>query len=305
MTYSLANISELEKNPALLYLLNLTTPISRNTQRYALQHFVRFLAPEHNLRTFPWESLRAEHLLLFRDSLIARLKPKTVNRMIGALRGVGKTAWMLGLIDADAYSRMRAVKKIFDKGPRTGRHLATQHVRTMVGHAQNQRWNWHRVRDVAIITLLYASGMRRAEVVKLDHADLTTDGERASIRVRGKGHKERVVYVAKSFLKPIEAWLDLRGGRPGPLFTQIRSLRRLSGPSLARIVARLAREAEIGRVTPHDFRRTFAGNLLDVGADLSSVATLMGHESVSTTALYDLRGDRAVMAAADKLPRFD
>lgn len=303
-TDNLAKISTAESNPAVLYLLNLTTLVSRNTQRYALNHFVRFMEPGTNLQTFPWQLLRAEHLLVYRDSLIARLKPKTVNRMITALRGVAKMAWLSGLIGAENYARIREVKKIRDKSPRVGRDLANAHIQAMLGCAKRNRYKWHRVRDVAILTLLYASGMRRAELVRLDLADVVSDGTRASIRAHGKGHKLRVIYVSMSFLKPLDAWLKVRGQEPGPLFTHHHTMRRVSGPSLACMVRRLAREAQLGRVTPHDFRRTFAGRLLDAGADLPSVSALMGHECVSTTALYDLRGDRAIMAAADKLPGF-
>lgn len=303
-TDSLATISPTEKNPALLYLLSLTTKAGRDAQRYALEDFMRFALPGSKLRSFPWQEVRPEHVLLYRDALLERVKPGTVNRMVGAVRSVAKMAWVVGLLDAETLARIREVPKVKHKKPRSGRDLKNGELHALIDGAKKTRWRWHQARNVAILTLLYASGMRRAEVARLQLGDVVFGPEHVQIRAHGKGHKERDVFVSLSFVEPLHAWLAMRGRADGPLFTHHHSLRGLTPKAIGRLIANVAKEVRIGRVTTHDFRRTYAGRLIDAGADLPSIADLMGHESVQTTAGYDLRGERAAIAAANKLPAF-
>lgn len=301
-TDSLVTITVEEKNPAVLYLLTLTTKVSRSTQRYALNDFAAFAAGQ-SLGSFPWSDVRPEHLLLYRDALLLRLKPKTVNRYLSALRGVAKQAWTLGQIDGETLERIRAVPAISTETLVGGRDLEDEVLRAIVAMTDRYKSKFLRTRDRAILTLLYASGMRRAELCGLDVADVVF-ADHLFLRAKGKGHKEREIPVSLRFADALKAWLDVRGRQAGPLFTHRDSTRRLRPPMIGEIVRRLARSANVGRVTPHDFRRTYAGRLLDHGADLPAVARLMGHANVATTSRYDRRGKRAIVAAADKLPRF-
>lgn len=303
-TDALTTINITEKNPALLYLLSLTTKGSRDTQRYALEDFVRFALAGSNLRSFPWQDVRPEHVLLYRDFLLERVKVRTVNKNVGAIRSVAKMAWIVGLIDAETLARIQEVRKVKGKGPRSGRDLKTKELAALVVEAEKTRWRWHRVRDVALLTLLYASGMRRAEVARLSLSDVEIGPEHIRIKAFGKGHKERFIFISLEFVAPLKAWLDLRGLADGAFFTRHHSTRGIVPKTIHRVVTELGKRAALGRVTPHDFRRTFAGRLIGAGADLPSVSALMGHENVSTTALYDLRGEQAAIAAANKLPKF-
>lgn len=154
-----------------------------------------------------------------------------------------------------------------------------------------------RARDVAILELLYASGLRVSELVGLDLD--AVDGETMTVRVLGKGSKERVVPFGGAAARALEAY---RGSRPltrGPLFVNARG-GRLSARSVQDIVKRAARAAGITRrVSPHTLRHTFATHLLDGGADLRMVQDLLGHSRLSTTQRYTHVGSAQIMRIYD------
>jgi integrase/recombinase XerC len=139
-------------------------------------------------------------------------------------------------------------------------------------------------RDRALLELLYASGLRAAECCGLDLEDL--DRRHGTVRVMGKGSKERVLPVGEVALDALDAYLDRRGGGHGPLFRNARG-GRLTTRSVQSIVGRRARAAGLARrVTPHTLRHTFATHLLGEGADLRLIQELLGHSRLSTTQRY-------------------
>ncbi len=139
-------------------------------------------------------------------------------------------------------------------------------------------------RDGALLEMLYATGLRAAECCALDRDDV--DSRQGTVRVMGKGGKERVVPVGDAALQALDDWLAARGEVRGALFTNLRG-GRLSTRSVHRIVKRRARAAGIGRrVTPHTLRHTFATHMLGEGADLRLIQELLGHSRLSTTQRY-------------------
>jgi integrase/recombinase XerC len=139
-------------------------------------------------------------------------------------------------------------------------------------------------RDHALLELLYATGIRVAECSGLDCADL--DRSQKTVRVRGKGNKEREVPVGDPALAAVDRYLAATGRSRGPLFTNGRG-GRLTPRSVHRIVRRETRAAGITRrVTPHTLRHTFATHLLGEGADLRLIQELLGHRRLSTTQRY-------------------
>ena len=140
------------------------------------------------------------------------------------------------------------------------------------------------LRDRALLELLYASGLRVAECCSLDRDDV--DRQQGTVRVMGKGGKERVVPAGDAALQAVDAWLAVRGEERGPLFTNSRG-GRLTTRSVHRIVKSRARAAGIDRrVTPHTLRHSFATHMLGEGADLRLIQELLGHSRLSTTQRY-------------------
>lgn len=139
-------------------------------------------------------------------------------------------------------------------------------------------------RDRAILEMLYATGARVAELCGLDLGDLDRAGD--TIRVRGKGAKERVIPVGDAALRALDAYLRARGNADGPLFENVRG-GRLTVRSVHRVVKARSRAAGLTRrVTPHTLRHTFATHMLDAGADLRLIQDLLGHSRLSTTQRY-------------------
>jgi integrase/recombinase XerC len=151
-----------------------------------------------------------------------------------------------------------------------------------------------RERDLAMLELLYASGLRVSELTGLGVDDLDRDA--MTLRVSGKGGKERIVPFGARAGGALDAWLRRRGPARGPLFLNARG-GRLTARSVHRIVARAARAAGLTRrVSPHTLRHTFATHLLDAGGDLRLIQELLGHRRLSTTQRY-------THVAADQLMR--
>ena len=123
---------------------------------------------------------------------------------------------------------------------------------------------------------------------------------------RGKGDKDRTTYLDNGAAQALMNWLAVRGDHPGTLFHPLRKggrieLRSLSDQAVLDILQERGKEASIASFSPHDFRRTFISNLLDAGADISTVQKLAGHASVVTTASYDRRGEAAKRKAVGLL----
>jgi integrase/recombinase XerD len=131
-----------------------------------------------------------------------------------------------------------------------------------------------RERDTALVALAYAGGFRRAELVALDLADY--ESETSRLRVIGKGNKERAVFIGNGARDALHAWLRVRGREPGPLLLPVdrrgRVLsRRLTEQTVYDRLRYLAQRAGVPAFSPHDCRRSLAGDLLDAGVDLATV----------------------------------
>lgn len=143
---------------------------------------------------------------------------------------------------------------------------------------------WMAARDTAIIELFYSTGMRLAELGGLDVSDVDVIGETA--RVTGKGAKERICPVGGPALEALSKYRQAARVHQGPLFIN-KSRRRLSTRTIwAMIRSRLVQAGLPSNLSPHKLRHSFATHLLDNGADLRSVQTLLGHASLSTTQIY-------------------
>lgn len=149
-------------------------------------------------------------------------------------------------------------------------------------------------RDYAIVALLFSSGLRVSELANLNKSDVNL--ERGEFSVRGKGQKDRPVYLSKGAIAAVQAYIKVRQDNLKPLFIHYSGSKdeaedgtyvRLSVRSIQRIVAALGKQAGIPKhVTPHTLRHSFATDLLGNGADLRSVQSLLGHANIATTQIY-------------------
>jgi len=149
---------------------------------------------------------------------------------------------------------------------------------------QKQAPTWMPLRDAAILELFYSSGLRLAELVSLDVASIDIFTE--SVRVLGKGRKERVVPVGQPALEAIQKYRQAANVHAGPLFlSKVR--KRLTPLNIWLAIQRYLPHTSIPlSVSPHKLRHSFATHMLDAGADLRSVQALLGHASLSTTQIY-------------------
>jgi site-specific recombinase XerD len=162
--------------------------------------------------------------------------------------------------------------------------------------------SWMPIRDASILELFYSSGLRLAELASLNVADLDVYTE--SVRILGKGRKERVCPVGLPALEAISRYRAAANVQTGPLFIN-KLRRRISPRSIWLILKRYLRHTSIPiAVSPHKLRHSFATHLLDGGADLRSVQALLGHASLSTTQIYThVTVERLKKAYADAHPR--
>lgn len=295
-----------ERDPVLVYLASLTTADGRRTMRASLNRIAQLVRTDDDAtyEDIDWHLLRFQHTQAIRALLVngtsvrtgKPYKPATINKMLAALRGVLKTAWMLGMMLADEYQRAVAIKAVSGSSLPAGRDVKLTELRALLTDCDLEPLG---VRDVAIVSMLYACGLRRAELVALDYADV----RESSLIVHGKRRKMRQVPIgAASFA--LNAWLAIRGKQAGALFWGLGNRnrgKRLTTQAVYDMLRRRAKAAGVDKLSPHDLRRSFVGDLLDAGADIATVQQMAGHASVDTTARYDRRGERAKQKAADLL----
>ena len=144
--------------------------------------------------------------------------------------------------------------------------------------------NWVAARDTAILEFFYSTGIRLQELVNIDVPDVDIYND--SVRVLGKGRKERNCPVGSHAMKAIQRYRQAAQIHEGPLF--ISKLRkRITPRAVSDVLQKYLRLSSIPlKVSPHKLRHSFATHLLDNGADLRSVQALLGHASLSTTQIY-------------------
>ncbi len=273
---------EVEKN---------ASPHTLRSYRSDLADFQRFCAErEPGARPLA----RVDHRLV--RAYLARLHergldPASVARKLAALR-----SWFRFLVRRGVLARNPAREV---RSPRLPRKLvsflpideaaALMDGTTLAGPERD--------RDLAILELLYASGLRVSELAGLDAEDC--DRVERSVRVVGKGRKERIVPFGTKAAQALDAYLARRGRDTGALFVSRRG-RRLTTRSIFSIVRRAAAGAGLRRrVGPHTLRHTFATHLLDAGADLRAIQELLGHRRLSTTQRYTHVGTEQLMRVYD------
>lgn len=300
-----------DSNPALVYLSGLPSKHSqRNMHRYLDQIADLLSGGQAGGIELDWSALRYQHVQAVRSQLINNYAPATVNGMLSALRGVLKAAWRLGQMDAEDYQRAADVENVKAETLPAGRDLQQGEIISLVSACQADD-SPAGVRDAAIVGMLYTCGMRRSELTKLNLSSY--DPEIGLLKITGgKGNKQRTAYITNGAKDALDDWIIARGDMPGPLFAPVNKggnisrnrdgiPRRMTAQAIYNLLKKRAEEAGVKDFSPHDFRRTFVGDLLDRGVDIVTVQKMAGHASVTTTGRYDRRPETVKQQAAQKL----
>lgn len=293
--------------PHVAYLATLAPGTSRYTTARRLDTVAGIMSGgRHDAASFPWSDLEPVHVAALRAELAEHYAPSTANAFLAAVRGVFKALWRAGVWTTDRRERTADVERVRGDREPPGRNIPavelTALVRAAAGHERRDK----AARDVAVLAMLRA-GLRLGELVALDVHDVDLDGDDGpSVLVRrGKGNRQRRVELNDAERAALADWLSFRGDWSGPLFVTFPPYRggptraRLGRESVRRLLARLAAAAGVTPSTPHDWRRSVIGDMLDAGTDLATVQRFVGHASANTTAGYDRRGRRAQRAAVD------
>lgn len=293
------------QHPAAVYLAGLSKG-SRPTMRTSLETIAKLLTGHADAQAVDWGALRFQHTAAIRAELLDRYAAATANRVLSALRGVLKTAWRLGQMTAEDYQRARDVANVAGSTLPAGRALSAGEIAALLDACAADPTPAG-ARDAALIALLRAGGLRRAEICALQFADY--DPATGQLIVHGKRNKERTAYVQGGAAEALTDWLIERfkdSPPAGPLFCPVNRgghliNRQMHPEAIYNCLMKRARQAGVRKLSPHDLRRTFVSDLLDAGADISTVQRLAGHASVNTTARYDRRGEEAKRKAVELL----
>ncbi len=249
-------------DPASAYLEKLG-PGSRRTMREALDKLADWASEGRcGLHDLPWHLLRLEHTAALRTRLCATLAPATANKHMAALRGVLRQCWRQGRMTADDYQRVTDLPPIRGESPRRGPALRPEDFERMAricGADESPAG----ARDEALLSLLHASSLRRAEAVALDLVDY--DAAAGTIRVRSAIRDEaRRLAVPSPTRRALDRWIQIRGRESGPLFNPVNKggrieRRRLSEQAIYIACQKRAGEAGLPPTSPEDLRRAYAG----------------------------------------------
>jgi integrase/recombinase XerD len=236
-------------------------------------------------RESPGQIPGVEQLGRYLDSLYrAGLASRSIARHLTTLRSFYGFLLREGGIDADPTAFLASPKQ-WSSLPR---YLNLEDMDRLI--AAPERSKPTGVRDRAMLELLYAAGLRVSELCQLELSDLNP--ELGVLRVTGKGGRQRIVPVGKSALAAVAEYLEqgrpslLRGRGSRYMFVTARG-GRLTRQAFWKLLIRHGKKAGIFHgLTPHVVRHTFATHLLEGGADLRSVQTMLGHADISTTQIY-------------------
>jgi len=280
----------------------------------AIERFLRFMTAERGASSLTLKSYR-EDLLQLEDFLHSAGCRRPGNASSVILRRFASGLHAAGYAAATVARKLASTRSFYRFGQREGwvkanpakplrspkrarklpRFLTAAEIASLLAAPQPEASGG--LRDQAILELMYSAGIRVQELVNLNDQDLDLVG--GTIRVRGKGRRERLGVVGSYAQAAVRAWLAIRpisarqaglsakpGTNPQPVFTN-RFGNRLSVRGVARLLEKhLATAGLSRRASPHTLRHSFATHLLDAGADIRSVQELLGHKSLVTTQIY-------------------
>lgn len=280
-------------NPVDAYLERLT-PETGRVMEGRLRSVARHLGVEY--RIFGWHELDSDRLSSIRCGLLGGgMAPGTVNVTLAAIRGVARAARDRGIIGYAQYGELERVPNASTDPDTLGRALSHQEMSALFATCARDR-STAGIRDLAILSAMYAGGMRANELAALELCDWTS--EPPSLRVRvGRGYALRTVLLGPKAANAVAGWVSIRGGGPGPLFLPLIKSgsivgRHLTGSGVRAMLRERAEDAGIKRLTAHDMRHTAIRDLWRAGASVLTVMRVVGGASPMALERYCRSGSR-------------
>ncbi|MFL5281134.1 MAG: tyrosine-type recombinase/integrase [Rhodopila sp.] len=262
-------------------------PVTLRGYRYDLHHF---LAWHRTVQDGPFtiEGLAEYELIAYRQHMVAAgRRPATVNRRLDALRRLCRWAHGTGALNADVAGHVRPVRTVRNRQP-AGLTDSEIHALLRAAGASSRGLA---ARNYAVVQLMLQAGLRVGEVAALEVADITMNDRSGSVRIRqGKGLKAREVPLNATARRALKQYLEHRQAprKDMALFVSSRGSA-MPVRTIQAVIASLARRSRLKRVavSAHTLRHTFAlGYLRDNPGKLVELASLLGHDSLDTTAIY-------------------
>jgi integrase/recombinase XerD len=289
-------------SPVSAYFLTINSTATKDSSYYRLRNFCDFTFKTKDFDLCRWDELTYINILNFMNFQREKgLSYSSINVGLSLLKGVALHAWQLECIDVEKYMRIKSIKKLRTSRFSAGRALSLNEIDILKKKYLSANSIIEK-RNFAVFALALGTGLRRNEISKLNIEQFKED----KIIITGKGDKDRAVYLNSFVRRAVDRWLNVRNANTGALFVRVFSSGSLGDRLLIQgihgCMKHIQADTDMPRFTSHDLRRTFATILLDVGADKFAVQRLMGHASLSTTEIYDRRGDKIAKAAIEMLP---
>lgn len=296
------------ESPLFLYLASLNSQRSRYTMEQAMLTVVKVMSKGTitDPYAYPYWDLTRSKVLALRAYLKEKYEPRTVNTYMSAFKGTMRECWRQGYMDRDTLERLIDFKTLPESQVPSGHVPTHDQYLELIGECLKEETD-RGIEDAAIITTMYYTGLRKAEVINLKLTaieELEVDGkELYAFTIKGKGDKVRKVYLPKSHGGSFTLWLNIRRealvmGTFDYVFTSPYAQNHQAPLNNQYIYDMLwARQRNLwgwGYTSPewfrpHDWRRAFVTRLLRQGIDVLQVSKLAGHSQVDTTRRYDLR----------------
>lgn len=263
------------------------SPLTVRNYRHDVEQFAAWWSAVAG-EPFAPEKVKSDHLRewIIHRSDTGKIKAASLNRELSSLRSYFRFLRKRGVIEEELFARIPTLRT----AQRLPSFVPESRMRGILEQCVEEQRSFEEERDALIILLFYACGLRLAELVAIDRTDLSADLR--TLRVRGKGDKERLVPIIAYVAEKISAHLDtisrqqICNFEENALFLTCKG-RRISRTAVYRIVQRTLDEAGVqGKKSPHVLRHTFATHLMNGGADMREIQELMGHASLRSTQVY-------------------
>lgn len=290
---------DFQKHPVTMYLNQIESDNGKQAMATALRRALAAASGE-NIRnvsmqevyTFPWPTVTNDKVASLKAKLIESYAGATAAQTLSAVKGVMGACFDMGLIDGDQLMRIQRIDGVkVRNNPQVGRYVKRSEIEKLKEVLEAER-SRAAARDLAIIGLFYHQGPRVSEICQLRHEDYDPVTGRLIIR-EGKGRKPRLNVLQNGAKAALDEWLAERGDWEGPLFCPVhksgevvQQQEPLTRWAITKMLEKRQEQAGLDHFSPHDFRRTVATELIEAGG-IRKAQRILGHEDISTTALYD------------------